>query len=48
MYAIIAEARALVYDRARFVVDTEATQAANDFLAAAEALALASREPDET
>ena len=44
---IIAEARALVHDRAGFVVDTDATQAADDFLSVAEALALASREPDK-
>jgi len=47
MRAIIAEARALVHDRAGFVVDTDATQAADDFLSVTEALALASREPDK-
>ena len=44
--AIIAEARALVHDRAGFVVDTDATQA-DDFLSVTEALTLASREPDK-
>jgi hypothetical protein len=39
MRAIIADAHALVHDRAGFVVDAEATQAAGDFLSAAEALA---------
>ena len=47
MRAIIADAHALVHDRAGFVVDTAATQAADDFLAAAEALALALRLPDD-
>ena len=47
MRAIIADAHALVHDRAGFVVDTDATQAADDFLSAAEALALAPRVPDD-
>lgn len=45
--AIIADAHALVHDRAGFVVDTDATQAADDFLSAAEALALAPRMRDD-
>jgi hypothetical protein len=44
---IIAEARALVHDPAGFVVDAHAIRAADDFLSAAEALALASRKPDD-
>ena len=40
MRAIIADAHALVHNRAGFVVDAAATQAADDFLSAAEALAL--------
>ena len=49
MRAIIADAHALVHDRAGFVVDAAATQAADDFLSAAEALALpdAVRIPDQ-
>jgi hypothetical protein len=39
MRAIMADAHALVHDRAGFVVDAEAIQAADDFLSAAEALA---------
>jgi len=39
MHTIIADAHALVHDRAGFVVDAETTQAADDFLSAAEALA---------
>ena len=48
MREIVADAHALVHDRAGFVVDAEATQAADDFLSAAEALALpdAARMPD--
>jgi hypothetical protein len=45
--AIIADAHALVHDRAGFVVGADTTQAADDFLSAAEALALAPRMPDE-
>jgi hypothetical protein len=45
--AIIADAHALVHDRAGFVVDADATQAADDFLSAAEALALAPRMRDD-
>jgi hypothetical protein len=41
MRTIMADARRLVHDRAGFVVDTDATQAADDILSAAEALALA-------
>jgi hypothetical protein len=47
MRAIIADAHALVHDRAGFVVDPDATEAADDFLSAAEALALALRMPDD-
>ena len=47
MRAIIADAHTLVQDRAGFVVDADATQAADDFLSAAEALALAPRAPDD-
>jgi len=47
MRAIIADAHTLVHDRAAFVVDADATQAADDFLSAAEALALAPRAPDD-
>ena len=47
MRAIIADAHTLVHDRAGFVVDADATQAADDFLSAAEALALAPRAPDD-
>ena len=39
MRAIYNDARAVVHDRAGFVVDTETTQAADDFLSVAEALA---------
>jgi hypothetical protein len=39
--------RDLVHDRAGFVVDPDATEAADDFLLAAEALALAPRMPDD-
>jgi uncharacterized protein YciW len=46
MRAIIADAHALVHDRAGFVVDPDATEAADDFLSAAEALALAPRMPE--
>ena len=48
MRNIVADAHALVHERAGFVVDAEATQAADDFLSAAEALALpdAARMPD--
>jgi len=45
MRAIIKDAHALVRDRAGFVVDADATQAADDFLSAAEALVLARRMP---
>jgi hypothetical protein len=48
MRAIFADAHALVHDRAGFIVDPEATEAADDFLSAAEALALAPRTPDDT
>jgi hypothetical protein len=44
--AFIADAHALAHDRAGFVVDPDATEAADDFLSAAEALALAPRMPD--
>jgi hypothetical protein len=47
MRAIIADAHALVHHRAGFVVDADATQAADDFLSAAEALVLAPRMPDD-
>jgi hypothetical protein len=47
MRAIIADAHALLHDRAGFVVDPDATQAADDFLSTAEALALAPRVPDD-
>ena len=47
MRAIIADAHALVHDRAGFVVDPDATEAADDFLSAAEARALAPRMPDD-
>lgn len=49
MREIVADAHALVHDRAGFIVDAEATQAADDFLSAAEALALpdATRMPDD-
>jgi hypothetical protein len=47
MRAIIADAHALVHDRAGFVVDPDTTQAADDFLSAAESLALAPRMPDD-
>jgi hypothetical protein len=47
MRAIIADAHALVHDPAGFVVDPDATQAADDFLSAAEALALAPRMRDD-
>jgi hypothetical protein len=48
MRKIVADAHALVHDRAGFVVDADATQAADDFLSAAEALALpdTARVPD--
>ncbi|HYZ42792.1 MAG TPA: hypothetical protein VE687_19515 [Stellaceae bacterium] len=47
MRAIIAAAHALVHDRAGFIVDADAAEAADDFLSAAEALAFAPRMPDE-
>jgi fructose-specific component phosphotransferase system IIB-like protein len=47
MRAIIADAHALVHNRAGFVVDADATQAAEDFLSAAEALVFAPRTPDD-
>ena len=47
MRAIIAAAHALVHDRAGFIVDADAAEAADDFLSAAEALAFALRMPDE-
>jgi hypothetical protein len=47
MRAIIADAHSLLHDRAGFVVDADTTQAADDFLSAAEALALAPRVPDD-
>jgi hypothetical protein len=40
MQEIVADAYALVHDRAGFVGDAETTQAADDFLSAAEALVL--------
>ena len=48
--AIMADAHALVHDRAGFVVDPETTQAADDFLSAAWALAQlkAPRRSDDT
>jgi hypothetical protein len=39
MRAIYTEARALVHDRAGFVVDPEVAQAADDFLSVSDALA---------
>jgi len=50
MRKIVADVHALVHDRAGFVVDAETTQAADDFLSAAEALALpdAARIPDNS
>jgi hypothetical protein len=47
MRAIIADAHALVHDRAGFVVDPDATEAADDFLSVVQALALAPRMPDD-
>jgi hypothetical protein len=50
MHEIVSDAHALVHDRAGFIVDAETTQAADDFLSAAEALAepTAPRIPDDT
>jgi hypothetical protein len=47
MRTIIADAHALVHDRAGFAVDPDATRAADDFLSAAEALVLAPRMSDD-
>jgi len=47
MRAIIAHAHALVHDRAAFIVDADATQAADDFLSAAEAFVIGPGTPGD-